>query len=71
MEPLDRRRYGTLRTGDTGRVTFPTLIPGAEHMLQLLDEDYGPEQVKEKEICFTVQPGQTLDLGEITVKRPK
>jgi hypothetical protein len=72
MVPLDRQRYGSLRTDGEGRITFPTLIPGAPYMLKLHDEPpVGPQQVKEKELDFTVQPGQTLDLGEITLKRPK
>ncbi|MBL7187196.1 MAG: carboxypeptidase regulatory-like domain-containing protein [Phycisphaerae bacterium] len=57
---LDRRRYGALRTDTNGRVTFPSLIPGAPYMLRLNDEP----------IMFTVQLGLTLDLGEIILKRP-
>ena len=66
MKPLDPRRYGNLRTDAKGRVTFPTLIPGAPYLLKFR---YG--KGKEKKIDVTVKPGQTLDLGEFTVKRSK
>ena len=71
MTPLDRHRYGSLRTDARGCVTFPTLIPGAPYMLRLKDEPLSRENLKEKEFDFQVQSGQNLDLGEITLKRPE
>lgn len=71
MTALDRHRYGNLRTDAKGRVTFPTLIPGAPYMLRLKDEPLSRENLEEKEFDFQVQSGQNLDLGEITLKRPE
>jgi hypothetical protein len=61
MENLDER-YGSLRTDADGRVTFPTLIPGAT--IALLTGD-GVGTVKK----FTVKPGENLELPDVTVKR--
>lgn len=86
MSGLDRDRYASLQADAQGRVTFPTLIPGAPYTLRLFDrvdrlnrrpknpeevKEYLDEYVKETEFEFSVQPGQTLDLGEITLIRPK
>jgi hypothetical protein len=68
-ESLDRQRYNALQTDANGYIVFPTLIPGAPYILQLFDSPMTCENVKEKEFEFTVQSGQTLDLGEIMIKR--
>jgi hypothetical protein len=67
---MDRRRYGTLRTDSEGRLTFPTLIPGAPYMMRLHDEPTTAKNQKEKEPEFTVRAGQTVDLGDVILKRP-
>ena len=70
MWGLDSQRYRDLRTDDEGRVTFPTLVPGAPYKLFIRDatkRELGKPE--EKEIDFTVQPDQDLDLGDIAVAR--
>jgi protocatechuate 3,4-dioxygenase beta subunit len=64
----DLTRYRPLRTDAQGRVTFPTLIPGAPYRI-IAREGGHPPTVGKKD--FTVKSSQTLDLGEITVKRPE
>jgi hypothetical protein len=71
VNPLDRQRYGSLRTDAEGRMTFPILIPEAPYMLELHDEPWGADKQQEKEFHFTVQSGEVLDLGEIALKRPE
>jgi hypothetical protein len=59
---LDPRRYGKgPATDPAGRVTLPGLIPGATYRLLLSGG---------KARDFTVRPGETLDLGELTAARP-
>ena len=71
---IDRFNYGYGVSGYTGpklddqfRITYPALIPGATYRIQtsfaqtMLDEYLGSQE-------FTVEPGQTLDLGEFTPK---
>jgi hypothetical protein len=67
--PTDRHRYANLWTDSQGYVTFPTLIPHAPYMLRLHDEVLTATNQKEKELEFTVEPGQTRDLGQITLER--
>jgi protocatechuate 3,4-dioxygenase beta subunit len=52
-----------------GRLTFPALIPGATY--RVIDystwrDPAGPQVRKE----FTIQPGETLDLGDIRIEKP-
>jgi len=63
ISDLDEQRYAGLTTDAEGRVTFPTLIPGAPYVLSV--DGWGPEP---QEKSFTVEPGQNLDLGEFRVK---
>jgi len=59
--------YAGPKLDDDFRVTYPALIPGATYRLQtsfnqtMLGENLGYKE-------FTVEPGQTLDLGEFTPK---
>lgn len=62
ISDLDEQRYARLTTDAEGRVTFPTLIPGATHVLSI--DRYGPEP---QEKSFTVEGGQNLNLGEFRV----
>ena len=65
MDNLDGNRYRDLRTDQDGRVTFPTLIPGARYYLIAGEGDWKGKR------DFRVEAGRTTDLGEITIKRPK
>jgi RNA polymerase sigma factor (sigma-70 family) len=60
---FDPQRYGALRTDAAGRVTFPTLLPGATYHL-VTDENLGTARKE-----FTAKAGQTVDLGDVTMKR--
>jgi hypothetical protein len=65
MANLDNDGHGRLRTDARGRVTFPTLIPGATHLL-IADARGFVDLNKE----FKVEAGKTLDLGDASVKAP-
>jgi RNA polymerase sigma factor (sigma-70 family) len=59
-------RYGRRPLTDTqGRVTMPALVPGAPY--RLLDRSDPKDPVRK---AFTVQPGETIDLGDIPIVRP-
>jgi hypothetical protein len=59
---LDVDRYRDIKTDATGRMTFPTLIPGATYRLIVLNQ-------KEKtEVEFTVKPGEAKDLGDLKIR---
>jgi hypothetical protein len=60
---FDPQRYGALRTDGQGRVTFPTLIPGATYHL-VAGENLGTANKE-----FTARAGQTVDLGDVAMKR--
>jgi RNA polymerase sigma factor (sigma-70 family) len=70
MPGVDRKHYwGPNRpvTDTDGRITLPTLIPGALYRLRdLPGARYRVRNFKE----FTVKPGETLDLGDIVVEKP-
>jgi hypothetical protein len=53
-----------------GRIVFPALIPGAAYRIAdatRIREGVDPQVRKE----FTVQPGETLDLGEVRIENPR
>jgi beta-lactamase regulating signal transducer with metallopeptidase domain len=68
---LDPVNYTGMHPSDAqGRVIFPALIPGAAYRIV----DYTPavdgrDDIVRKE--FTVKPGETLDLGDILIARPR
>jgi hypothetical protein len=72
MANVDRKHYwsGPL-TDAEGRITLPSLIPGALYRITdfstVNDQNEGPRIRRE----FTVQPGETLDLGDILIKKPQ
>jgi hypothetical protein len=65
MENADPDRYQALRADADGRITFPTLIPGADYRLMALNQRKSGDGKKD----FTVQPGQAANLGKITAER--
>jgi hypothetical protein len=59
---LDVQRYRDIKTDADGRMTFPTLIPGAKYRIIVLNQ-------KEKtQIEFTVAPGEAKDLGDLRIR---
>ncbi len=72
MANVDRLHYWNRTPTDTGgRVSFPSLIPGALYRLtdasRIGVQDIG-SQVRED---FTVKSGETADLGDILIHSPK
>ncbi len=68
---IGRERLAPAFTSDAeGRATFPALIPGASYRIvdrTPLSGEGDPVIRKE----FTVKPGESLDLGDILVARPR
>jgi RNA polymerase sigma factor (sigma-70 family) len=59
---VDRHNHPNLLDTDTeGRFTFPALIPGAIYRIY----SYGGQSARD----FTVQPGETLNLGDLVFDR--
>ena len=55
----------------TGRIAFPALIPGATYRISdwtTLENDKGAIGLRKE---FAVRPGQTVDLGDILVEKPR
>jgi hypothetical protein len=67
MRLLDAKRYHQLQTDAQGRVTLPTLIPGARFVLAVRIPVSRTVKVRDD---LTVEAGKTLDLKDITVKEP-
>ncbi len=72
MPNVDRIHYWKRPVTDAeGRITLPDLIPGALYRISdystVNDRDKGVQVRKD----FTVQPGETLDLGDILIENPK
>jgi hypothetical protein len=61
VENLDHDRYRDIMTDAEGRLTFPSLIPGATYRITVFN------QKKKTEIEFTVDPGQIKDLGDLKI----
>ncbi len=59
---LDQDRYRDLKTDANGRMTFPTLIPGATYRIIVFN------QPVKTEIEFTVKPGEAKDLGDLKIR---
>ena len=68
---IDSINYLKEPTSDAqGRIVFPALIPGATYRISIecsLGQANQPPVHKE----FTVKPGETLDLGDILIEKPK
>jgi beta-lactamase regulating signal transducer with metallopeptidase domain len=58
---LDQQRYRDLKPDADGRMTFPTLIPGASYRVEVFN------QPVKTQIEFTVKPGESKDLGELVI----
>ena len=71
MVNLDRTHYWKAGFSDAdGRITFPDLIPGASYRITdntTRNDDKGPQVRKD----FTVKPGETLDLGDVLLEKPR
>jgi RNA polymerase sigma factor (sigma-70 family) len=65
MTTFDPKRYGNLRSDATGRVSFPTLIPGATYWMIGADPNRGLFNLNKE---FKAEAGKALDLGDIVVK---
>jgi hypothetical protein len=71
LSQIDPINYqDTLTTDADGRITLPVLIPGARY--RFIDRTTsmtprGPQIRKE----FAVKPGETLELGEIVIDKPR
>lgn len=71
MPNVDRQHYWKAPVTDNeGRITLPDLIPGALYRISdfstVNDRDKGAQVRKN----FSVQPGETLDLGDILIENP-
>ena len=80
MTNVDHKHYADARqagqprgpaTDAEGRITFPNLIPGA--MYRISDDSAIMDQKKGVQIRrdFTVKPGETIDVGDIVIERPR
>ncbi len=72
MVNVDPEHYRSgLITDAEGRVTLPTLIPGATYRIS----DYTTVRVQDKGAQvrrdFTVKPGEAADLGDIVIEQPQ
>lgn len=60
---LDRDRYRKLEVDTDGRVTYPTLIPGAAYRITVYN------QPVKTEVEFSVKPGEAKDLGDLVIPK--
>ncbi len=68
---LDPTHYGTYPISDAqGRVVFPNLIPGATYRVRDTTPlvDPGGSAIRKE---FTVKAGETLDLGDVLIAKPR
>jgi hypothetical protein len=67
LSSLDPKRHQELRTDAQGCITWPTLIPGARHVM-IVVTPRGRYVDAHRDV--SVEPGETRDLKDITVKEP-
>ncbi len=71
LAQIDPINYpGPIASDTDGRFTLPVLIPGATYRFidrTTVQDPAGPQIRKE----FTVKPGETLDLGDILIEKPR
>jgi hypothetical protein len=71
MANLDRKHYWDgVFTDDEGRITLPSLIPGARYRINDFTTVNDPAKGPQVRRDFTVKPGETLDLGDILIEKP-
>ncbi len=71
---IDPAHYATYPTSDAqGRVVFPDLIPGATYQVRdsTLPRDPGHSYSFAVRKEFSVKPGETLELAEILIEKPR
>jgi hypothetical protein len=69
---LDRRHYWNKpKTDAHGRITLPDLIPGALYRINDVSIANDPNKGVEVRKDFSITSGQTLDLGDILIEKPK
>ena len=67
LNGIDPIHYADGPMSDTlGRITFPALIPGATYRRTPRNAQEASSNTE-----FTVRPGETLDLGDIVIERPR
>ncbi|MGP0066350.1 MAG: hypothetical protein ACLQGP_22525 [Isosphaeraceae bacterium] len=70
LNAVDSINYANGFTSDAeGRLTLPVLIPGATY--RFIDYTVGRGAIPQVRKEFTVKPGETLDLGDIRIEKPK
>ena len=70
LSDIDPTYQTPLQSDDQGRIMLPVLIPGATYRFTdrtMLPDPAGPRIRKE----FTAKPGETLDLGDILIEKPR
>ena len=72
LTQIDTVNYPSVLVSDAqGRLTLPVLIPGATYRFidftTVRRGETGPQVRKE----FTVKPGETLDLGDLRIEKPR
>ncbi len=68
---IDPINYAKAPVSDAqGRITFPALIPGASYRITDRTAVLGQSGTQVRK-DFTVKPGETLDLGDIVIEKPR
>jgi hypothetical protein len=69
---LDRQHYWKAPLTDLdGRITLPDLVPGALYRISDYSTVNVPDTGVQVRKDFTVKPGETLELGDILVEKPR
>jgi hypothetical protein len=69
---IDRTHYAHgLRTDAEGRLTVISLIPGALYRIIDFSTNTVPNKGAQIPKEFTVKPGETIDLGDILIEKPR
>jgi hypothetical protein len=72
IDQVDRVHYADKpKTDSTGRIAFPALIPGAHYRINDLSTAEDPTKGVQVRKDFGVRPGETLELGDILIEKPK
>ena len=72
LNMIDTVNYKSELVSDAeGRVTLPVLIPGATY--RFIDDTMSARGAIDPQLRkeFTVRPGETLDLGDIRIEKPR